>query len=313
MSAQSKLGKWTIRFRYLERIVLDFLGAPSSGHSAALFRLAFGALSIWYTLAVYLNLDRYYSNAGLVPWQVVKGEGWRLTNWYHLAPESTWMPQLHLWVLVVATVGFVLGFGARAWTVVIALVHISLQFRNPYILNSGDRLFQIIAGVACVMPLDAKWSVRSWLRSRRGLAPLVGNVAGQRLIQMQIAYVYIASAFAKLANRRWQAGVALRDVLSSPVFAEWPTHVQFFPLVAAMTYGTLLFELAFPVLIWWRKARYLLLGFGIVFHLLIDILLMIPIFSAIMIVCYVTYLSDEDIARGLARYKAWRVKGRVKG
>jgi hypothetical protein len=293
---------WRSRRRHLERLVLDFLGAPSTGEAAGLFRIVFGLLSLWYALGVWVNLERYYANDGFVPWDLVKGDGWSWISAFAHAPESRALLTFHGVALFVASAGLLLGLGARIWTLVICYIHISLQFRDPFILNSGDRLFQIVAGIACVMPLDARWSLRSWWRARRGKAPIVGSVLGLRLLQMQIAYVYISSAIAKIANKRWQNGMALRDVLASPVFAEWPTYIDFRPLVWAMTYGTLLFEFAFPTLVWWKKARNWLLLAGIGFHVMIDALMVIPIFSAIMIVCYPVFLEDEEIRRFFARF-----------
>lgn len=293
---------WRERARIVERQVLDFLGAPSTGEAAALFRVAFGLLSLWYALGIWVNLERFYGNDGFVPWDLVKGDGWSWVSAFAYAPESRQLLTCHGVALFVASTGFLLGWGARLWTLVICYVHISLQFRDPFILNSGDRLFQIVAGIACVMPLDARWSIRSWWRARRGKAPITGIVLGMRLLQMQIAYVYISSAIAKIANRRWQTGLALRDVLSSPVFAEWPMYIDFRPLVWGMTYGTLIFELGFPTLIWWKKARNWLLLAGIGFHVMIDVLMVIPIFSAIMIVCYPAFLEDEEVRRFFARF-----------
>jgi len=123
---------------------------------------------------------------------------------------------------------------------------------------------------------------------------------GQRLIQIQIAYVYAASAFSKLHNSRWLQGRALRDVLASPVFAEWPTWLGFWPLVYAMTWGTLVFELGFPSLVWFRKLRPWLLLAGVGFHMGIDVLMIIPMFSYVMIVSYGAFLDDDLAGRLLA-------------
>jgi hypothetical protein len=73
--------------------------------------------------------------------------------------------------------------------------------------------------------------------------------------------------------------MALREVLASPVFAEFPTYVDSRPVLWALAYGTLLFELAFPLAIWWRRYRPWLIAAGVAFHVGIDLSMVIPIFS----------------------------------
>ena len=121
-----------------------------------------------------------------------------------------------------------------------------------------------------------------------------------RLMQVQIAYVYANTAMSKVLVGRWRDGRALYDVLASPVFAEWPAWFDVWPIIHAMTWGTLVFELSFPVLVWLRKTRYLVLLSGVLFHLGIDVLMIIPMFSWIMIVSYAAFL-DDDVVRRVAR------------
>jgi hypothetical protein len=187
------------------------------------------------------------------------------------------------------------GFFPRVSAIVIAYAHLSLQFRNPFILNSGDRLFMILAALSIAMPLGHKLSVDGWIRRLRGKPePAPVAIWGQRLIQLQIAYVYLSSCVAKLANLRWRQGIALRDVLASPVFAEWPMVIDFMPLIWFHTYSTLVFELGFPLLVWFRRWRPYVLLAGIGFHVGIDVAMVIPIFSAIMIVSYAAFLTDSE-------------------
>jgi hypothetical protein len=177
--------------------------------------------------------------------------------------------------------------------------------------NSGDRLFQILAIIAVFMPLDHHYSLTAWWRRWRGKSMPLARVYGARLLQLQIAYVYLSSCVAKLSNTRWRNGVALRDVLSSPVFSEWPSYVDSALIIGFLTYSTLAFELTFPFGIWWRRLRPFLLLWGIGFHVGIDVLMVIPMFSSVMIVSYPAFLSDDDFAR--IRGTASRVWQRIRG
>ena len=279
----------------VERAVVDFFAAKTTGESAALLRIGFGVLAIWTSVGVWLNLDRYFANDGLVPWASVKDNAWMWVSAFSFAPEAHWMLVAHATAFTVAAILFALGIFPRTMALVLGYVNLSLQARNPFILNSGDRLFMIVAPLMAFLPLDRVWSVPALIRRMRGRPmPPLGTVFGLRLIQIELAYVYVASFVAKAAGPRWRTGIALRDILSSPVFAEWPHYWARFPLIAALTYMTLLFEGTFPVLVWWKRFRPWMLLWGVLFHVGIDVLMIIPMFSWVMIVCYPAFLTDRE-------------------
>jgi hypothetical protein len=278
----------------LERLYLGFFAARTDGTAAAMFRMTFGALALTQAFAVCLNLHRFWGHDGMIPFEVVARDKYLFLTPFFWAPHSEAVLVGHAVVFVVASAAIFLGFRPRIATLALAYVHMSLQYRNPFILNSGDRLFMIIAFLAAFAPLSQRFSVDAWLRARKGIAAPEVNLWGQRLISIQIAYVYLNSVTAKLGNAGWYKGYALREVLASPVFAEWPYYLPVGPLVWFLTYSTLAFELSFPLLVWFKRVRpFLLLG-GIVFHVSIDVLMIIPIFSYIMIATYPVFLSDTE-------------------
>lgn len=282
--------------RALFQRLFVFFAAPTDGSGAAVFRIAYGLLAVgvaWWTA---LNAERWFSNDGVM---VARGSALKNTL-YRFAPNVGWMPTLHVVLLAVGAAMLVIGLFPRIGAFVVFVAHTSLQHRTPQVLNSGDRLFAILAFLSLTMPLAHRASIHSWWRRRRGRVAPPASMWGQRLVQIQIAYVYASSAFSKMHNGRWLQGRALRDVLASPVFAEWPTWLGFWPLIYAMTWGTLVFELGFPSLVWFRKLRPWFLLAGVGFHLGIDLLMIIPIFSYVMIVSYGAFLDDDLAARILA-------------
>ena len=286
------------RMERLERLWLAFFCAPTNGESAAVFRVTYGLLAAWQALGIWLNLERFWSDDGLIPYDIVGGDKHQFLTPFFWAPDSRTLLYGMAVVFSLATAALLVGFYPRVATLVVAYVHLSFQYRNPFILNSGDRLFMIVGALAVAVPLGYRFSVDAWLRKLRGRPPLPApNVWGLRLLQLQLAYVYLNSTLAKLGNTRWRTGLALRDVLSSPVFAEWPMYIDFTPLVRVLTWSTLVFELSFPLFIWFRRARPWVLAAGVMFHIGIDTTMLIPIFSWIMIATYPACLDDEDMAR----------------
>ncbi len=277
-----------------ERWLVDFFAPRSTGESAALLRIGFGLLAMWTSVGVWLNLDRYYADTGLAPWSIVASDPWVHLSAFALAPDARWMLLAHAVLFTAASVLYTVGLFSRAAGAVLAYVTLSLEARNPFVLNSGDRLFFIVGVLALFAPLDRRFSLRAWWRSRSG-RPLVseGSVFGLRLIQLEIAYVYATSFISKMSNERWREGLAMRDVLASPVFSEWPRYWGF-PVAAALSYVTLAFEGVFPFFVWFKRWRPWLLVCGIAFHVGIDVLMIIPMFSWMMIVSYPAFLTDEE-------------------
>lgn len=285
------------RMERAERLFLAFFAAPTNGASAAFVRVTVGLLACWQSVGVWLNLERFWGEDGLIPYGIVANDKYQFLAPFFWFPESKGVLYAHGVGFAAASVALLIGFYPRFFTLLLAYIHLSLQFRNPFILNSGDRLFMIVAALCVAVPLGHRFSVDAWIRKlRKKPAPPTPNVWGLRLLQIQLAYVYLNSTLAKLGNTRWRTGMALRDVLASPVFAEWPTYVDFTPAIWFLTYSTLVFELAFPLFIWFRRPRPWLLLYGVLFHVGIDSMMLIPIFSYIMIATYPACLDDADMA-----------------
>lgn len=211
-----------------ERMLLSFFATRTDGSSAALLRVMIGLLAAWQCGAVWLNLRRYWAHDGMIPYAMVEKDQFIWLSPFSWSPSSPTVLYGHAIVFTVATGLLLLGFRARIFALVVAYVHMSLQFRNPYILNSGDRLFMIVTVLSAFAPLSRKLSLDAWLARRSPGKPLLELPShwGQRILGLQIAYVYLNSAVAKLGNERWRNGLALRDVLASPVFAEWPSYID---------------------------------------------------------------------------------------
>ncbi len=276
--------------------VVEFFGEPSRGYSAALFRIGYGLLALWAALGVWLNRTRYYGE-GMIPWARVKHFAEQPFSILSYAPEDPVYLDHVLWVYFLAAALYLVGFVPRLWSLVIFAINVALQHRNPYTVNGGDRLFLILAFLGALMPLGHRWSVDAWLRDKFGLQPRHVSVWSQRLIGLQISYIYLFSCFAKLAHKGWWQGKALYFVMSSEVFAEWPMEIHIPALIAVATWGTLLFEWLMPLVVWLPRYRLPALALGVIFHIGIDVFLCIPMFSAVMIISYPCFLTDDETLR----------------
>lgn len=266
-----------------------FWTAPGSARAAASFRIVYGALAVWQTFALWINAERYFGPRGMLPWSVARELPWSRWSLLALAPESSGLVHALFAVMMLAALALALGLRGRVAAAVLFACNVSIQHRNPFIFSSGDKLFLQLAGLAMCLPLDARWAV---LRTRMERVP----IWGLRLVQLHLTYIYLYAVTAKLKYPRWREGLALQDVLSSPVYAEWPTRVGD-GVAHVLTWGTLAFELLFPLLIWVPRARLWVLLAGVLFHAGIDVAMILPAFSASMIAAYAACLKDDDFER----------------
>lgn len=290
-----------------KRAFWRFWTEPSTGYSAALFRIGYGVLSTWTSLFLFSNVERYYSDQGMFPWRFAKDFPEQVISVISLAPQSDTLLYVMVWATLIASIAVTLGVRARFFVLVIFAVHLTFQHRNPYTVNAGDRLFVIAGLLSSMMPLSRQWSVESWWRKRKNPdAPEVTSpIWAQRLIALQLSYVYLYAFGAKILSPVWQNGTALYGVMASTRLAEWPVEIHFWPVIALFTWGTVLFELSFPLLAWTKKYRPIALTVGLLFHLGIEIALSIPMFGAIMVVCYAAYLPDVETQALVARVGRW--------
>lgn len=122
-----------------------------------------------------------------------------------------------------------------------------------------------------------------------------------RLLQIQIFTIYMYTGFEKLKGTTWWDGTALWTVLVNPQFTGFDLiFLKSFPLFFAVgTFVTIIFEVYFPVMVAFRKTRYLWLGLGVLFHLQIGILLSLMSFSLVMMSTYFLFIDRLDLIRSL--------------
>jgi hypothetical protein len=272
--------------------------SPTRGSAASLFRLAYGATGVWMAIGVLVNVERYYTDRGVVPWEVVGNDPLQRFSLLSLAPHSDLLPWLLAVAFLLAACGLTIGLAPRLCALVIFAVNVSLQHRNPFIYNAGDRIFLILSLLAAFLPLGARWSVEAWRRARRGKSAPLRPIWFQRLVSLQIAYVYLNAYSGKITQAAWRNGTAVGEILSSEALTTVSTNVGL--LGPLLTWSTLAFELCFPVLVWSRAHRLYLLAFGILFHLGIQVMMAIPGFGLVMVASYACFLSDDEAERLLS-------------
>jgi hypothetical protein len=279
------------------RVWDQFWFAEIPPHIYALIRIALGTIGVINLLALH-DVAQFWqpggfvseadSAIGLKPWLAARGAG-------DVAGGILYLGVLAIFGCV--AVGF-----ATSTTVALGLIAALFQLSWNYLpLSGANHAFQ--AFLFCLMWADcgSVWSLDAFL-SRRRAAPAATTVerfpiAPLRLIQIQVAVIYLNTGLWKLMSPLWRDGTAVHYVLQSNVFRRVPIDVpvSLDALTTLATYATLLFEIAFIFLIPFRQLRRFVLIGGVLLHLGMLALIEIGPFHIVMMAGYLAFLDPERV------------------
>lgn len=209
----------------------------------------------------------------------------------------------YMWfILVYLVVIFLNIFGIGRWKTGLLLFVMTyvLQEMNVSLINTGDRmarmiLFYLIFADSYEYFVLVKRAPAS--NEQRKLQILVSNLAALS-IMVQLCLAYFATGLAKINDPLWLNGEATYYALSMERFMGTPFNkwlVQQQWIDYGSNYAVLLFELCFPLLIWAKRFRKVLLIAGILFHLSIYLFLMIYGFQVVFVLIYGLFLPNRQV------------------
>jgi len=205
---------------------------------------------------------------------------------------------------------FLFGIGRNLTALFLYIVFRLFQEMTGVVSNGGDNLLAFIMLYLVFANSYRYFAVKSeFLRMPRKLDNFVTNLSCGS-IMVHLCLVYFFSAVGKLNTQEWYKGVALYYTLASERFGGTPINVVLVKNVVFTTFGTyftLLFQMAFPFLIWIRRMRIPLAIAGMAMHLSIYVLLMIHDFAILFIFIFVYgfFFTNQEIMR--AYHKAKRL------
>lgn len=213
----------------------------------------------------------------------------------YIAPVSE---HYHLfWLLMCLVVSLAIFFKPKFWLSCIVFI-ISLMYYRIISegQNNGNTLLHFFVFILIfIREGAAKGSERQMLNN-------VALVA----LQMGFCILYFLNGVGKLALPFWRDGSFLTSVWQYTYYAQpnlIPNWFTYGIIPVIMSWGVMLFELLFPILVWFKPFRNWLFFMGIIFHLGIIFLLSIPDFGLIMIIGYLLF-TNADIVKELRVYKS---------
>jgi hypothetical protein len=283
----------------------NFWFSNTSPSPVCLFRILYGLITLSYGI---LWMPRYliwFGQHSIISINTVQKwceEGLSILLWYD--PSDTFIT-VFFGVYILATVCLIIGFHTRLSNCIVFVLLASFMFRDPFILDAGDRLLLKLAFLLIFTPAGAMYSVDGLINKKRSTALKSHDRVGQRLLQLQMVSVYWQAFWLKLYGHTWLDGTAVYYALHMKDFVRFSIPYLFDHLWALklLCWGTMLVEFLLWSLIWIRKFRYWILLAGLLLHAGFEWSLNIPLLQYIMVAMYITFIDSDDVERFVDRFK----------
>lgn len=265
----------------------------------ALMRIIFGAIGLVGVLAL-VPVSIFWPLSGLVP---EVGPGASLRNavlTLGLGTVGGWAIFLFLVVsFTCMTVGFRSG-----WAVACCFGGTILQsFWNRLPMSGAHDVLTVM--LFCLLWADCSgWpSVDTWRSGKDRSQSRRQAITPIRLMQIQVALIYMNSALWKLGGPTWRDGSTIHYVLNLNTYQRFPgtLPVALDPLMTLSTYLTLFWEMTFGLLLLNRWTRRAALAFGVALHVGLWVTMELGTFSWVILASYVAFIDPELVSRLSAR------------
>lgn len=286
----------------------DYWFGQVDSHSLSLFRIGFALLLLKNTLYSLFVAQLFYSDQGIVPraqfWDDPAQVGmnhFSLLNYF----SASWMAILFFVIWSAIILALLLGYQTRLMTVLNFLCRLSFIQRNSFPLSGADHVMTVLSFWIIFLPLNHDYSLDAWLARQRktatGAVPHTTYAFPFRLIQLQVALIYLFTSYMKWQGLPWRDGSALFYTFQQfgyllPLGVWFGLHAPFW-LLRLLTWSTLLIEIGFTPLVFspvfqpWARATGLLLV--TLLHLGIALTMAIPDFSIVMWISYLLFFEPS--------------------
>ena len=214
----------------------------------ALFRVLYGLLLFNWVWQLYPNLAAFFTDEGILPRQELLdhyGDRFSLLNLF-----GEWWQVALFWALgLVVALMVAFGWHSRLAAFLAFIVVSSFSWRDPLILDGSDFVFRMLPLWLAFTDCGALYSLDALHRWRRGEPPRrYGYALPVRILELQVAWIYLATGVEKVGGTLWPAGLATYYALQlEHTFGRWwaqPVATDLF-LTHVITWGTLVVELGF--------------------------------------------------------------------
>lgn len=312
-----------------------FLFTPADPTPLGAVRVASGALAFWSVFVYGLDLNAYLGPDGWMSPEAVRrifaGRPGAWSFWA-IVPDGLLRPAWLACLVVLAL--FTAGLWSRVTAVLAWAIVVSTARRAPASLYGFDQivstwLLYLAATGASGQAVSLDRYFARLRRNRSEVArhsksgqwtapsgvpqPTVSANIALRLIQCHLVFIYGMAALAKLQGPAWWTGTAFWGTVAAGEFrlfdltwlASYPALIQF------CTHAGLALELSYPILVWVRPIRPLMMASVVLMHAGIGLTLGLTEFSLAMIAGNLAFCDGRWLRSLVAGREPRTPSGRV--
>jgi hypothetical protein len=277
-----------------------FEEVPPGAYAA--LRIVFGVVGV-VNLIGYTPVGEYWPIDSIAP---IPGGGAGVRSWIAAHGLGTIAGETYFWVLLLAFLALTVGLWTRAAVLACFVGTIGQKSWNHLPLTSSVEVITVV--LFCLLFVDSGAVCSFDSRRRRVHGPLPRPpIWPMRLIQFQVALLYLNAGLWKLSSPLWRDGTALHYAMSHNIFHRFPFAIPagLDPVLTVATYITLAWEITFAFLVWHRWTRRIALVSGILVHLGIFMGMEVGSFSWVTLATYVAFVDPKSLANILpSRFRA---------
>lgn len=285
----------------------------------ALFRIFWGAILLKIALFFIPLAPLLYSDQGVVTRHIlledtIKSHSFSLMN----AFGNQWLSILFFLTWAVIAFCIIIGYRTPLMVVLNLICIISVHARNPYALHGADVVVRVLSFWMIFLPLADYYSIdillKRWRRYQQTglIADLQANAIGHhsfafpiRMIQIQVALIYLATFLFKTHGTSWFDGTAVFYTLQLKSLTlptgDWVLQHVPLAILSILTFWTIFFEAVFMPFIFSPILQPYLRIFALtgtaLLHIGIAMTMAIHDFWVIMLVSYLTFFEARWIEK----------------
>jgi predicted DCC family thiol-disulfide oxidoreductase YuxK len=219
--------------------------------SLAVFRIGLALVILGDVIVRAMDLSAHYTDSGVLPRGALLENFGNVWHWSLYFMSGTAPFQALLMGLACLFAGLLLlGYKTRLMTVLSWIFLISIQSRNPMVLQGGDMLLHMLVFWSMFLPLGAYYSVDSALDDSGQKKPKQIFSMGTLALYVQFLLFYWCSVMYKTGYEWWGDGTAVYYALNADhhatAFGHFLLEYASPLLLKALTYFTLLIEILGP-------------------------------------------------------------------
>jgi len=220
--------------------------------------------------------------------------------------------------LAILAVTVILGWRTRIILPFYLILWVSFIELNDSAGDQGDNAYRMFLIALLFADTTRRWSLDARRRRRHGtdLGPedgpwylIMANNLAIVVLAFQVCAIYMSGALYKAGGTAWQHGFAVYNPLQTQQFGTWPVLSDLVtawgPGVVVISWGSILFQSAFPFMLFNRWTRAIALVGILSFHLGIALLMGLPWFSLTMIAVDAIFIKDRSFERFSAFLRRW--------